>query len=194
MIAAPILLSNILDNSSVNVHNDQMSAIWELSEAVRARRADMGLTQTRLAELSGLSRSTVNQLEQGTIKDLSLTRAGKLLNVLGMTIGVTTPRAGTPKSAKTPPMTLAARTASVSYREPMTAGELHKILRGSTIPASRLAHMRSLLDEAPVSLLASVAEQIAAEDEIGAVTTWRRMRQLAHELRLSRPIWHDHQT
>ena len=31
-----------------------MSAILELSAAVRTRRADMGLTQTALAKLSGL--------------------------------------------------------------------------------------------------------------------------------------------
>ena len=51
-----------------------MSAITEFSSAVRTRRADMGLTQTALAGLSGLSRATINQLENGTLQDLSLKR------------------------------------------------------------------------------------------------------------------------
>ena len=72
-----------------------MSAILELSAAVRTRRADMGLTQTALAKLSGLSRATVNQVENGTIRDLSLTRAAKLLGSLGLSVTVTAPR---PKS------------------------------------------------------------------------------------------------
>jgi len=69
-----------------------MSTIQELGSTVRTRRSDMGLTQTTLAKLSGLSRATVNQVENGTINDLSLTRASKLLGVLGLFITVAPPR------------------------------------------------------------------------------------------------------
>jgi DNA-binding XRE family transcriptional regulator len=48
-----------------------MNPVVELGHAVNSRRADMGLTQAALAKLSGLSRATVNQVENGTVKDLT---------------------------------------------------------------------------------------------------------------------------
>ena len=70
-----------------------MFVMTEFSSAVRTRRSDMGLTQTALAGLSGLSRATINQLENGTLQDLSLTRVARLLGVLGLSVHVTAPRA-----------------------------------------------------------------------------------------------------
>ncbi|WP_244109959.1 MULTISPECIES: helix-turn-helix domain-containing protein [Burkholderia] len=37
----------------------------EIGQAVAKRRAELALTQARLAKLAGLSRLTVNQLETG---------------------------------------------------------------------------------------------------------------------------------
>jgi DNA-binding XRE family transcriptional regulator len=39
---------------------------------VRQRRTDMALTQATLAQLSGLSRAAINQIENGAIRDLRL--------------------------------------------------------------------------------------------------------------------------
>jgi transcriptional regulator with XRE-family HTH domain len=79
--------------------------------------------QDTLAKLSGLSHATVNQVENGTINDLSLTRASKLLEVLGLFISVAAPRPRHLKNmdAKSSALDLAARTAGVSYRLAMSA-------------------------------------------------------------------------
>ena len=168
-----------------------MSAILELSSAVRARRSDMGLTQMTLAKLSGLSRATVNQVEKGKIKDLSLTRAAKLLEVLGLAVTITAPR---PKvrqaeTRKSPALDLAARMASVSYETLMNGAQLRRALITGAIPKNFLSHVYVLLDEAPVSLLAALVEQLHLEDGIERAQAWKQMRELAYELKSSRELW-----
>lgn len=63
-----------------------MFAAHEISQAVRTRRLEIGLSQKAVARLAGLSRATIGQVEGGTIKDLSLTRTATFLDVLGLMI------------------------------------------------------------------------------------------------------------
>ena len=168
-----------------------MTPIHELSHAVRSRRSDMGITQTGLAKLSGLSRATVSQVEHGTIKDLSLTRAARLCGVLGLAVSVSSPRAMSRRvEGRTLPLELAARTASVSYREPLSADQLRQILTSASFATRQfLPHVRSLLEEASVSLLASVVEQLHEEDGMDRVSAWQHMRELARSMKTGRDIW-----
>ena len=170
-----------------------MSPLFELSTAVRTRRSDMGLTQLTLAMLSGLSRATVNQLEKGTIKDLSLTRAARLLDVLGLSMAIAPPR---PRPAsrdrdkeKSTALDLAARTASVSYQASISASQLREALTSGALAPAYQPHVYALLDEAPVSLLAAVAEQLHRDVGVERAQVWKRMRALAHQLKSSREIW-----
>jgi transcriptional regulator with XRE-family HTH domain len=168
-----------------------MSAILELSAAVRTRRSDMGLTQTTLAKLSGLSRATVNQVENGTIHDLSLTRAAKLLGNLGLSLTVAAPRPKNlpPTRAKSSALDIAARTASVSYRDSVTADQLREVFTTDGLSADFLPHLYTLLEEAPVSLLASVVEELHVEAGVERAQVWKRMRELARRLKSSRELW-----
>ena len=168
-----------------------MSAILELSAAVRTRRADMGLTQTTLAKLCGLSRATVNQVENGTIRDLSLTRATKLLGILGLSVTVSAPR---PKShshqtAKSSALEIAARTASVSYRVAINADKLREVFTTDSVSTDFLPHLYTLLEEAPVSLLASMVEELHLELGSERTLVWKKMRELARRLKSSRGLW-----
>jgi len=168
-----------------------MSPIIELSSAVKARRSDMGLSQTTLAKLSGLSRATVNQVETGAIKDLSLTRAEKLLGVLGLSVTISAARSNRRNfgESQTPALDIAARTASVGYRVPMRADHLREALRKDESPPGFAPHLHMLLDEAPVSLLAAVVEQMHDEEGIDRTLLWQRMRALARRLESTRDIW-----
>lgn len=49
-----------------------MAILSELSNVVKRQRSEMGLSQERLAELAGLSRASVNELETGKLANLSL--------------------------------------------------------------------------------------------------------------------------
>ena len=169
------------------------SPIFELSTAVRIRRSDMGLTQMALATLSGLSRATVNQVEKGTIKDLSLTMAARLLEALGLSVAIATPRqrpaSREPEKEKSEALDIAARTASVSYKMPVSATHLREAFNSGTPAPEFHPHVYALLDEASVSLLASVVEQLHREEGVERAQVWKRMRELAHRLKSSREIW-----
>jgi len=151
----------------------------------------MGLTQTSVATLSGLSRATVNQLEKGAVKDLSLTRATRLMDVLGLSMIIAPPRTArhTGRRQKSQALDIAARTASVSYKVPVGAHQLRDVLTTGALSADIVPHVYALLDEAPVSLLASVVEQLHEEAGIEHAKVWKQMRGLAHQLKSSREIW-----
>jgi transcriptional regulator with XRE-family HTH domain len=168
-----------------------MFATTELGFAVRVRRSDMGLTQAAVATLSGLSRATVNQVENGTIKDLSLTRASKLLEALGLSLMIAAPRQTNDQSelGKSPALEIAARTASTSYRTPIRASELRKILATGIIPSDFLSHVNALLEEGAVSLLAKVVDQLHAEDGLERTQVWKQMRNLARGMKSNRDLW-----
>ncbi|WP_367849671.1 helix-turn-helix domain-containing protein [Rhodoferax sp. WC2427] len=151
----------------------------------------MGLTQLMLAKLCGLSRATVNQVESGTIKDLSMARASRLLEALGLSLVIAPPRprgrSSGPASSRA--LEIAARTASVSYRTSMDAAQLKAVLVDAAQISSVQPHLHALLDEAPVSLLASVVEQLHAEEGVERACLWQRMRELAHQLMSTRALW-----
>ena len=168
-----------------------MSALSELSAAIRARRSDMGLTQTALAKFSRLSRATINQVESGSIKDLSINRTTKLLEVLGLslTISAARSRSREPKAPKTPALDIAARTASVSYRQMLTGEVLRSAVLTGNIPTGFQPHVNTLLEDASVSLLAAVVEQIHMSSGIERVHLWAQLRELARQLGSRRDIW-----
>jgi len=167
--------------------NRVMDALFELGCAVRERRQDMGITQATLARLSGLSRTTVNQLENATAKELGISRAQRVMGALGLSVVITGARASA-RSA-TPALLKAARAASVSYREVMDAQTLAASLSGGAVPARFMPHVRSLLEEASVALLAEVVEDLHARRGTPRADVWRRMRQLAQEFKVSREVW-----
>jgi transcriptional regulator with XRE-family HTH domain len=168
-----------------------MSPIIELGSAIQVRRIDMGLTQTGLAKLGGLSRATVNQLENGTAKDLSLARASRLLSVLGLSVSVSAPRAksGQKVTGKNSALELAARTSSVSYTLSMNPVQLREALVSGKVPSKFEAHLGTLLDEAPIALLAAVVEQLHTELNIERARLWKTLRTLAKDLKSDREIW-----
>lgn len=48
--------------------------LYEIGQAVAKRRTELDLTQAQLARLAGLSRLTVNQLENGKLTDLGVNK------------------------------------------------------------------------------------------------------------------------
>lgn len=166
-----------------------MGAIHELGQAIRARRAEMGLSQAQVAALSGLSRQTVSQLETGAVPDLGLNKAERLAALLGLALRVDTGRARPPGRHKMTPLMRAAATASVSYKTPLTAATLKRILVTGRIPEDYAPHLHALLDDAPVALLAALADQLHAETGMDRHAVWTTYRRLAHEVKSRRGIW-----
>lgn len=167
-----------------------MTTLLELGSAVRTRRTDMGITQTALAKLSGLSRATVNQLETGAIKDLSVTRAHRLLDTLGLSVRISPPRQRSGKAhAASAPIDVAARSASVSYRHALSGAQLRQAILSGDIAAGTLPHMRALLDEAPLSLIAAVVAQLHDQTGTTHAALWKQLAGIARRLQAHRALW-----
>lgn len=169
-----------------------MGLFAEIGLAVRTRRCDIGLTQERVALLSGLSCSTISQIENGTIKDLSVARSARLLAVLGLSIHVGAAR---PKctpvghKSRTCPLTLAARSASVSYRDDLQPTVLRDVLLRGAVPSAWAPHLNELLEDASIELLARVVEVLHLEHAVARTQLWGNLRTLAHQLGSRRDIW-----
>ncbi len=154
----------------------------EIGTRVQAKRLAAGLLQEHLARLSGLSRVTINQLENGTLKDLGYSKLKNVLDILGveMTIGSTV---GV-KSA----LAVAARNISTSYRESVTAEQLAEMLRSGFAPERFHAHMMFFLDETPLPL----AVKAIAEATTAVVPAKRILKNLsgwAKEWKACRQVW-----
>jgi hypothetical protein len=78
---------------------------------------------------------------------------------------------------------------SVSYKTPISATQLREAFNSGTPAPEFFPHAYTLLDEAPVSLLASVVEQLHQEEGVERAQVWKRMRELAYRLKISREIW-----
>jgi len=70
--------------------------IFDISETVRQRRKDKGLTQQQLADACGLSRTRVNALEAGQAFDMKLSNVVSILDALGMSLRVSDARDSRP--------------------------------------------------------------------------------------------------
>lgn len=168
-----------------------MLPLAEISQAIKTRRSDMGLTQSRVASLSGLSRVTINQIENGTIKDLSLTRTARLLDALGLTLEISParPDKAVARRQTTPALVLAARTASVSYRAVLPPELLRSALLGHEIPLEFQPHLNTLLEEASVALLSRLVDELHKDSGIAPAELWARMRSTALSLGSRRELW-----
>jgi transcriptional regulator with XRE-family HTH domain len=162
-----------------------MPLLKELGTAVRRRRQEIGISQQQLADLAELSRATVNDLETGRLKDLSSNRIERLANELGLAVGLVGTRRPKGKSA----VQAAARVASVPYTTELPASVLGDSIKDGVVPPGYIPHLRTLLQEAPIAILADIADELEGLHELPKPQTWKRMRVLAGVLKADRRLW-----
>ena len=156
--------------------------IQELGSEIRKARSGRGLTQARLAAEVGISRKTLNLLENGLVGDLGVQKVIAVLDKLGLDLRV---------EAKAQPrrpdyLRMACTTANVSYRSSLTEDQLIRALLTGKVPPNRAAHIRTLLDEAPTVLLAGLAAEAARWAKPGKLQ--RNLSRLAREVGASRKV------
>jgi transcriptional regulator with XRE-family HTH domain len=157
--------------------------LLEIGHLVRERRAALGLSQDRLARLSDLSRATVNQLENGSLADLGVAKLAHLLDLLGLRL-----EAGA-REAPAHGLRMACRTASVSYRTALDSRRLADALASGELPVDFIAHVSTLLDEAPLPVVVGAVEEAARLRDVPPKRIWQHLARWAHELRSPRPAW-----
>jgi transcriptional regulator with XRE-family HTH domain len=151
--------------------------IQELGRSVRRERIARGWTQARLAQAAGLSRNTLNLLENGLFPDLGVKKAEAILEKLGMELVVEPIGA----KAKQPDFIgMACTNASVSFKETLTPDELvHALLSGKPAP-NKEAHFIALIEEAPASLLSGLIQQVGKWAKAGKVE--KNLAKIAQQL------------
>ncbi|QHE85743.1 helix-turn-helix domain-containing protein [Hydrogenophaga sp. BPS33] len=158
----------------------------DIGHAVRERRSTLGLSQAQLAHLSGLSRQTLVGLENGTLSDLGVNRAGQVMAVLGLD----SPKPDTLTRRKKRGLWMAAKTASVSYARELGPDALEKALASGEVSPPFAPHLTHLLDEAPVSIVVMAVEETASRAHVPPRQIWRNVAKLAESLSVHRrALW-----
>jgi transcriptional regulator with XRE-family HTH domain len=158
--------------------------LFEVGKMVREQRMAVGLTQEQLARLSGLSRTTVNQLENGTLADLGFAKLGHLLNVLGLDLH------GEPAKGLRHALVVAARTASTSYKNVLSPDLLVEMLESGYTPAEYRPHIMMLLDETPLPVVVKAIQQAAqCSSSVSSQKMMKHMAGWAAEFRSHRAVW-----
>lgn len=155
----------------------------DIGHLVQARREALGLSQARLARLGGLSRATINQLENGSLVDLGAAKLMALLNLLGMDLAAQT------RAPRAQALALLSQTASVSYKTALIPEALTRALVDGTLPAALVPQVATLLDEAPLQLIVASVEEVAQRTHTPPKTLWKHLTAWAHELQSPRAAW-----
>lgn len=156
----------------------------ELGGLVRKRREALGLSQQRLAQLAGLSRTTINLLEMGRLTDLGIAKVNDLMELVGLTLRAEIHERPFPNA-----LLIGSRSASVSYKEILTPEELLTALSTGKIPLGRDAHVATWLDEASLKLVVSSVELASQKTAVPPKQIWKYMSTWAREFHSPRLAW-----
>ncbi|MFB9243499.1 helix-turn-helix domain-containing protein [Massilia antarctica] len=130
----------------------------QIGAAIHNRRVDAGLLQEHVGRFAGLSRVTINQLENGTLKELGYTRLKSVMDILGLDMETVQP------SGLRSALTVAARSISTSYEDVLTPDMLSEMLRSGQAPEKFHPHLMALLDETPLSVVVKAVGEAATPD------------------------------
>lgn len=138
--------------------------LQELGHTIRKARLARGRTQADLAHAAGVSRTTMNLLENGLFPDIGVRRAQAILDQLGLELHVR------PVHRRRADYVLMARTvANGSFRAKLSEAELVRVLLTGRVAPRHRPHLRSLLGEAPVAVLRGLVDEVGKWAQPGRV-------------------------
>ncbi len=155
----------------------------DIGQLVHARRTALGLSQARLAAMSGLSRATINQLETGSLVDLGATKLIALLDLVGINLD-----AGARKGHQHALQSVS-QSASVSYKSVLDPAALAAAMVDGALPEQLTPHIATLLDEAPLSLIVAAVEEVAIASRMSPKLLWKHLFHWAKDLHSPRGVW-----
>ena len=157
----------------------------EIGSHIRTQRLALDLTQEQVAKLADLSRTTINQLENGTLKDLGYSKLMNLLGILGLDLNAQ------PSKGLRHGLVVAARTASTSYRDVLTPEVLARILQTGELPKQFHPHLMVLLDETPLPVVVKAIKEASDASSSSATPkqVMQHMAKWAKQLHAHRSVW-----
>lgn len=153
-----------------------------IGNAVHIKRIQAGLLQEHLAKFAGLSRVTINQLENGTLKDLGYTKLKVVLDLLGINMAVLQ------SSGMNSALTVAARSIGTSYKDVLTPDMLSEMLRSGVAPERFHPHLMAFLDETPLPVVVKAVAE-AATVETPPKKIMKNLSHWATEWKTCRKVW-----
>lgn len=154
----------------------------QIGGEIHNKRVQAGLLQEHLAKFAGLSRVTINQLENGTLKDLGYSKLKAVMDIVGIDMETVQPSGL--KSA----LAIAARSISTSYRDVVTPEMLSLMLRSGQAPEQFQPHLMALLDETPLSVVVKAVTEAATPD-VPAKKIMKNLSSWAEQWQVCRTVW-----
>ena len=156
--------------------------LQEIGYAIRKARQERGLTQAQLAAAARLSRTTLNQLENGLFPDLGVRKLQSVLDRVGLTLSIqAAPADGQPDFIR-----MACTTANVSYKAALSEDELIRVLLTGKVPLGKRPHLRTLFDEGSDALLKGMFDEASRWTAPGRVE--KSIARIAREVGASRRV------
>lgn len=149
---------------------------------IQRKRTELGLAPQQLADMAQLSLQSLNAIEHGTI-NASLDTLGRLLDVLGPTLGVSDLQRGRKTQGA---LWMAAKGANVSYKGELTSENLERALATGEIPEDYRPQIAQVLEEAPLQLVVKMVAEVAARQHCAPADIWKNLRTLAQGLMATR--------
>lgn len=151
----------------------------EIGLRIRQARAARGMTQAMLAAEAGVSRATLNELENGVLKDLGIAKVIALARVVGLRIEAMP----APSRSRGDYLALATRAANIGFKMPISEDEILRALLMGKPPRNGRPQLRRLLEDSPVELIRGLLGQVSSWTQPGRLV--KQVERLARELDIS---------
>jgi transcriptional regulator with XRE-family HTH domain len=140
--------------------------VEQIGYEIKRFRLARGLTQAQLAAAARVSRTTLNQFENGLVKDLGIRKVQAILEQLDLVLATQSP----PKPQPPDFLSLASTTASISLKTALTDHELLRALLTGQVPANRRPHFFALFEEAKPAVIHGLVRQVGQWTKPGRIS------------------------
>ena len=149
----------------------------DFQQVISQARLDSGLTQSQLAASIGVSRATINYIENGN-QDVSFSTMLDICKVLGLHMAAT-PSLNRPNHSA---LKWIVSSANTSYRNELTVAQLLDALTTGAIEAEFYPHLAYIINEVSQPRQIQMIKEVAATRQLNAKQVLRNFRNFAEKL------------
>ncbi len=154
-----------------------------MGNVVRQARRAAGLSQKELARLAGISRATLNYLENEPDSDMGAIKLLHVLDVLGVRLVLEQPASSADAAA------VAAAIGALPRAERIPVPVLVESLITGRQPIGHEAALARFLDQAPMAAVVAAVRLAAAHDGMAPKAAWKHAVLLAAAAGCTRTEW-----
>jgi transcriptional regulator with XRE-family HTH domain len=156
----------------------------DFGQTMREARFSAGLTQSQIAAATGVSRATINYIENGK-QDVSFATIMGICEVLGLDMKAT-PR---PNMANHNALKWVVSSANTSYRNEFTVSHLVDALTTGTLEEEFYPQLTFIINEVSQSRQIQMIKEIAATRQLNTKQVLKHFKQFAEKLGYPSSRW-----